>query len=244
MAPLSFRLPLRIVVCATLLAGVGCSDATAPGDPALAPLPGAPSEASLLHTGKYRDSSAPHATGRSGSATLAALALLGEDGTTRLLVTTGSVDNPAAAPGQLAKVQLKVYAPDGTLLFTQNNQRPSSTGSAWFDLPGLSSGSTIQVQANVRGIDWRRTDVVTLTETVKAAPAFTVGIDRAGTVFPGMPTVLTGTVTEVNGDVGGYTSCVLSVEGVQVDRIDDLWVDAGDAVTCAFTHTFPRPGSY
>ena len=245
MAPLSFRLPLRTVVCATLLVGAACSDATAPGnDPALAPVPEAPSEASLLHSGKYRDSSAPHATGRSGSATLAALALIGEDGITRLLVTTGDVDDPGSAPGQLAKVQLKVYGPDGSLLFTQNHQQPSSGGSAWFEIPGLPEGSVIKVQANVRGIDWSRTDVVEISETVKPAAAFTTTLDAPDTAPPLVPTVITGTVTEVNGVMGGHTDCVLQVEGQEVDRIDDVWVDAGDEVTCAFTYTFPAPGEY
>lgn len=241
-------LAARIAAVCVLFAAAACTDSvTSPAisaEDALlkrAPLlPSAPS--SHLHTGKYRDSGLPHATGRSGSARLAARALLGADGVTRLLVTTGSVDDPDGAPGELAKVQLKVYAPDGTRMFTQNFLRPTSGGSYEFLLPGLPAGARIDVQANVRGIDRNRTDVVEVSETVKLGAALGVTIDPPAQVVTGVPTVITGTVRETNGQVGTYTSCVLYVDGVLVDRIDHIWVDAGDVVTCAFTHTFGEDG--
>jgi hypothetical protein len=243
-------LAARIAAVCVIFAAAACTDsATSPALPAddallkKAPLlPSAPS--SHLHTGKYRDSGLPHATGRSGSARLAARALLGADGVTRLLVTTGSVDDPDRAPGELAKVQLKVYAPDGTKMFTQNFQRPTSGGSYVFLLPGLPAGARIDVQANVRGIDRNRTDVVEISETVKLGAALGVTIDPPAQVVTGVPTVVTGTVRETNGQVGTYTSCVLYVDGVEVDRIDHIWVDAGDVVTCAFTHTFREDGAH
>ncbi|HEX2080173.1 MAG TPA: hypothetical protein VHG08_20900 [Longimicrobium sp.] len=196
-----------------------------------------------LHSGKYRDSGAPHATGRSGSARLAARALRGADGVTRLLVTTGSVDDPQRAPGELARVQLKAYAPNGTRLFTQNHQRPTTGGSYEFALAGLPLGTRIEVQANVRGIDRNRTDVVEVTATVVSAPVLAVTIDPPGQVVAGVPTVVTGTVRETGGDAGSYADCVLYVDGVEVDRINHVWVDAGDAVTCAFTYRF-TPGTH
>ncbi|HEY0014797.1 MAG TPA: hypothetical protein VGC13_00705 [Longimicrobium sp.] len=235
----------RVVAALALLAAAACT-----GD-ATSPLARAPQDAALsaksarsLHTGKYRDSGLPHATGRSGSARLAARALLGSDGVTRLLVTTGSVDDPARAPGELAKVQLKAYAPDGTRLFTQNFQRPTSGGSYEFLLHGLPRGARIEVQANVRGIDRNRTDVVNVTATVGSAPVLAVSIDPPAQVVAGVPTVITGTVRETAGQSGAYTACVLYVDGVEVDRIDRVWVDAGDAVTCAFTHTFRTTGTH
>src|SRR5262249_3409393 len=105
-------------------------------------------------------------------------------------------------------------------------------------------GSRIQVQANVRGIDGRRTDVVTLTETVKLGPALHVDLSIPGGAVVGTPVVITATVTETNGQVGTRTDCVLYVDGQPVDRADDIWVDAGDAVSCAFSYTFPRAGTY
>jgi hypothetical protein len=238
-------LAARFAALCALVAAAACSDGvTSPVRATQADLDASYSSAGHLHTGKYRDSSAPHATGRSGSARLEARALLGADGVTRLLVTTGSVDDPDRAPGELAKVQLKIYSPDGDRLFTLNFQRFTTRGSYEFRLPGLPRGARIEVQANVRGIDRNRTDVVTITETVKLASSLGVSIDPPAQVVTGVPTVITGTVRESGGDAGTYTSCVLYVDGVEVDRIDNVWVDAGDAVSCAFTHTFTRTGSF
>src|SRR5205814_10164127 len=57
---------------------------------------------------KYRDAGSHPATGRSGSASLAARALLGKDGITTLDMSTGTLDEPGA-PGSIAKVQTKVF---------------------------------------------------------------------------------------------------------------------------------------
>ena len=244
-------LAARIAAVCVLFTAVACTDGVT--SPALsaedallkkAPLlPSAPS--SHLHTGKYRDSGLPHATGRSGSARLAARALLGADGVTRLLVTTGSVDDPDRAPGELAKVQLKVYAPDGDP--DVHAELPASHVRRLVRVPASRTArrcARIDVQANVRGIDRNRTDVVEISETVKLGAALGVSIDPPAQVVTGVPTVITGTVRETNGQVGTYTSCVLYVDGVLVDRIDHIWVDAGDVVTCAFTHTFHEDGAH
>ena len=196
-----------------------------------------------LNRGKYRDSSLPHATGRSGSATLSASAVQSANGVTYLTVASGSIYLPGVR-GELAKVQIKVWGPDGEFLLTSNYQRPTTGGSHTFALAGIPAGSRIQVQANVRGIDRNRTDVVTVTETVKRPPALTTTIHVPGPVTPGVPTVVTATVRETNGHVGTTTSCVLYRDGVEVDRMDGVWVDAGDEVSCAFTTVFPRAGDY
>jgi hypothetical protein len=87
-----------------------------------------------------------------------------------------------------------------------------------------------------------RTDVVTLVDTVKAAPALNVDLSPIGKVLPNAPTVITATVTETGGDLGTTANCSLYVNGVKVDQAEDIWVDAGDMVTCAFTYTFRNPG--
>jgi hypothetical protein len=51
-------------------------------------------------------------------------------------------------------------------------------------------------------------------------------------------------VSEGNGDVGARTDCVLYVDGAEADRARGIWVDAGDAVSCAFLHTFASAGEY
>jgi hypothetical protein len=54
---------------------------------------------------------------------------------------------------------------------------------------------------------------------------------------------LVATVSEGNGDVGARADCVLYVDGVEADRARGIWVDAGDDVTCAFTHAFTSVGA-
>lgn len=58
------------------------------------------------NTIKYKNSGLPNATGRSGSASIEARALLGSDGVTTIELTTGSFEN-GGATGTIAKVQLK-----------------------------------------------------------------------------------------------------------------------------------------
>jgi hypothetical protein len=243
----SHGLVSRALAVLALFAAAACSDGT--GSPtgtlaADAAVPSASHSAGHLKKGKYRDTSLPHATGRSGSATLSAHAVVGADGITRLRVTSGSIHYPGQARGELAKVQVKAWTPDGNKIFTENFQRPSPGATAEFLFPGLPAGSRFQVQANVRGIDGKRTDVVTVTETGKRGPAFSTTIHLPDNVPVGVPTVITSTVREINGQTGGTTDCVLYVDGQEVDRVRDVWVDAGDEVSCAFTYAFDHPGSY
>ncbi|HYH79716.1 MAG TPA: hypothetical protein VEX86_07955 [Longimicrobium sp.] len=191
---------------------------------------------------KYRDTGAPHATGRSGSARLAGVAILGADGNTRLTITTGSLDDLGAAPGQIVKAQIKIFSPDGEHISTKNHNGLTGGGSQEFLLGALMPGARIQVQANVRGIDRNRTDVVTITATVRLAAALNVDVQLPGDARVGQPVVITGLVSEVNGDVGTRADCQLWVNGALVDQAPGIWVDAGDVVTCAFTHTFDRVG--
>jgi hypothetical protein len=194
---------------------------------------------------KYRDGAGTsHATGRSGSATLEGVAVLAADGTTRLTITTGDLDHPTRAPGQIVKAQLKAFAADGADLFVENRNGLSGGGTQTFVLRGLAADDRVQVQANVRGIDGNRTDVVTLTASVSHAPVLDVDISVPPEGTVGIPSVIVGTVTETGGDQGSHADCILYVNGQAVDQATNIWVDAGDAVTCAFTYTPPSDGSY
>jgi hypothetical protein len=243
---LTRRVPARLLAAAAfVLTLAGCSDDTVSPEPAaLKRAPAGGIVTGHAVRGKYRDSSAPHATGRSGSATLAARALLGAGGVTDLTITTGDLDELEAAPGELAQIQVKAFTPDGESLYTLTFQRPSAGGSVVLRLNGLSRGSRVRVQANVRGIDRNRTDVVTLTETVKSGASLQVQISAPGQVRVGLPAVITGVVSESGGDSGAWTACELWVNGSKVDQAARVWVDAGDAVTCAFTHSFERAGEH
>ncbi|HEX2201928.1 MAG TPA: hypothetical protein VHG91_01455 [Longimicrobium sp.] len=191
---------------------------------------------------KYRDTGKRAARGRAGSAQITALALLGKDGVTELGVTAASADTSRPGTPQIRKVQLKALDHDSAQVGTRNfNGLP---GAAFFGttLGGLARGSRLEVQANVEGIDANRTDVVTATETVKLRPDLAVDVSTLRRASTGVRIGILGVVAERNGDVGARANCLLYVDGTLADQAIGIWVDAGDAVTCAFSHTFNTPG--
>lgn len=180
---------------------------------------------------KYRDSGVKPATGRSGNATIEARALLGKDG-----ITTVEVSTPA--PGVIEKVQVTRA---GAGEATNFNGLDGNTFSAAID--GLGLGEAVRIQANVSGVDGARMDVVTAETVVARRPDLTVAsVTAAPHAVAGGPVRIAATVRELNGETGARASCVLSVEGMDVDRADDIWVDAGDAVSCIFSSPFPTAG--
>lgn len=197
----------------------------------------------ISNTVKYHDNSAPHATGRSGSAVLHGRATRSANGITRLLISTGDLDS-STAPGEIAKAQIKVFDADGKLLFVENHNKLSGGGRQLFLLTDVPYGARIQVQANVRGIDGNRTDVVTITDQVRAAPMLGVDLQLPSSARVGQPTVINAVVSELGGDLGTRADCLLFVDGRQVDQARQIWVDAGGTVTCAFTYTFATAGSH
>lgn len=190
---------------------------------------------------KYRDAGAKPATGRSGSASLEVRALLGMDGGVTLEATTGSLE-AGTHPGNISKTQVKILAGAGAT----NNYNNLNGGGYWTTtFQGLTHGDGIQVQANVRGIDPRRTDVVTVLAHVARRPDLTVSSLTGPAEAPAStPVTFVATIAELNGDVGARTNCVISVDGTDVDHADGIWVDAGDNVSCMFTHAFPTTGTH
>ena len=193
---------------------------------------------------KYRDAGAHAWTGRSGSAAISAEALIAPSGAVTLVVTSFRAVDLSTPAGKLDKVQVKIFSSTGLLLKTMNVSGLS--GTTWTTpLAGLPAGGTVQVQANVSGIDGRRTDVVTISGIVAViAPDLAVtGLVLPSTAITGVPTVLAATIAELGGQHGARANCVLYVDGVFADRSANIWVDAGDQVSCAFTRTFTLPGS-
>jgi hypothetical protein len=242
------RTPRALVAAAALalLAGA-CTDApttpaasTSGGRASLTASNGQP--ALVSNAVKYRDTGGKPATGRSGSAELQALALLSSDGTTTVKVQARHVDPAVADTGEVSKLQLKAFAADGTLKFVRNLN--GEAGTAPMQLRGLARGEAVQLQAGVRGLDGNRTDLVTVTETVKRRADLGIRLAIPPTARPGVPTVIMATITEHNGDVGTRATCELLVGGQVADDARGIWVDAGDAVGCAMTHTFATAGSY
>jgi hypothetical protein len=85
--------------------------------------------------------------------------------------------------------------------------------------------------------------VVTVTESIHLRPDLRASLQAPAAALVGTPVNIIATVTEANGDLGARANCVLMVNNVQADRADGIWVDAGDAVSCAFTHIFSAPGT-
>jgi hypothetical protein len=240
---MTFHRSRALAATALALALGACSDLAT--DPAAAPIASASARsesaapALIPNSVRYRDTGGKPATGRSGSATLEALALLGRDGTTTLELRAGQTDGSAGAV--VTHAQVRRLGDEGTHGFVSNH----TTGlDAPIPLPGLRRGSPLQVQANIRGADPHRTDVVTVAESVKLRPDLAVTLTPPQGVRAGVPANITAVVSEENGDMGARADCQLRVDGVLVDQAANVWVDAGDAVSCAFTHTFPSAGSY
>jgi hypothetical protein len=198
----------------------------------------------VLHPGSQRYRvSAPHATGRSGSATLVARALLGKAGETTVEVSTSTLDTATVAPGNISKLQIKLLDAQGAARGSRNYSGLNLGGRLQVTLGGLGRGQPLQVQANIRGIDPARTDVVTVSAPVQRRPdlaAQRVAAPESASV--GMPVDISALVEERNGDTGAEADCVLKVNGTEVDRAPGIWIDAASAVSCAFNHTFSSGG--
>jgi hypothetical protein len=188
---------------------------------------------------RYRDAGHHPATGRSGTASLSAQALLGRDGTTELRLSTGDVADPwGGAPGSIARVQTKAFTPQGEL-FSTINHTDATGGRASYTYRGMIRGTLVQAQAGITGVDTNRTDVVTVADTVRLRPNLRLaGLGVPSTVAANDPVNVAATIRETNGDVGNWGACTLFVDGQKADDAPRVWVDAGDVVTCAFTHAF------
>lgn len=199
----------------------------------------------IANSKHYRESGVGNATGRTGSAQLTVRALLGEDGNTTIESTTGVLDSSTPPPGSFGKIQFKPLDPNGNNLLTQNFTPLSTpTGYYSFTWPSLYRHQQAQIQANITGID-HRTDVVTLVETVKLRPDLAV----QQLFLPNSPAVSTpvnisANIVELNGDSSATTTCQLLVDGTVVDQANNVYVDAGGSVSCAFTYTFTSTGNH
>jgi hypothetical protein len=194
----------------------------------------------------YRESGVGNATGRGGSVLMTTRALLGKDGNTTVEVTTGTLDSSITPPGSFAKVQFKPLNAVGDPLFTQNFTPLSTAGGYYtFTWPSLHRAEQIQLQGNINGIDKNRTDVVTVVETTKLRPD--LGVENLS--FPSSALVnrvvnISASIVELNGDASATTTCMLAIDGANVDQANNVYVDAGGRVSCAFVHTFTTTGSH
>ena len=192
---------------------------------------------------KYRQQTYAHASNRSGAASLTARALLAKNGVTTLDVTTGSLD-ATTAPGNISKMQIKFLDASGVEQYTYNLNGLSG-GRQTTTINGRLPHSKIQVQGNVRDIDPKRTDVVTITERVNKLPDIAVeNVSAPSQAYPNAAFIVTASLHELNGDVGATTNCVLYVDGAERSRSEGDWVADGDVVSCAFNTSIAAEGAH
>lgn len=193
---------------------------------------------------RYMERGLKPATGRSGSASLTARALLGRDGATTVELTTGGLDGGGPRPGNINKAQLKPLDEYGEALYARNYTGLVVGGYFQTNVNDLRRGQQVQAKANVEGIDAARTDVVTVVETVKLRPDLApADLSAPARGVTGSPLNVSVVVRELWGDSGATADMVLYADGVEVDRAKGVWVDAGGTVSCVFTHTFTSAGT-
>jgi hypothetical protein len=233
-----------------LLGSAACADNSATAPTATSELLRRDVSAATGHRGptrfantiKYLDKGKKNARGFAGTASLEARALLGKNGSTTLDVSIGTIDIPDASR-LLNKIQLKQYAPNGTLQIT-TNYKDLSSPTYQTTLAGRVRGSKVGVQGTIIGLDGKHSDVISVTDIVKLRPD--VSVDRI--IAPARsrletPIQISALISENNGDVGARADCVLAVDGVDVGRANGIWVDAGRSVSCVFNHIFATTGT-
>jgi hypothetical protein len=189
---------------------------------------------------RYANRKPSAATGQSGNAVASVTALLDKQGQTVLTVEASRADGGTA--GNITKLQLKGFNADENVAWTKNFTGLSGATQR-LTLSGFGRGQPIHTQANIRAIDGNRTDIVTTSGVVKLLPDLAVSQLTYGGTALGADTFITATIRERNGDMGARATCVLHVDGVEVDRTEGIWIEPGSTVDCAFTHVFSSPGS-
>lgn len=193
------------------------------------------------NTRPYRVTATATATGRSGSATMSARALIDREHHGALEIVAGDFVTPPV--GTVTKVQLKAFDGNGDLLYTSNTTGINAPSVA-LPLDGLERGQAFDVQANIRDVDNNRTDVLSVTTVGRLRPDLAVRVSAPETARVGFPVHITATVEELNHDTGARATCALFVDDAQVDQAEGIWVDAGDTVSCAFVHSFAVGGQH
>lgn len=226
-------MPLRIVCIGSAVLSSVVGDARANGPERIS------------NATPYRVSKPSVAKGRSGNATLTTRALQRKTGETDVELTSGDLDADGAASGSISHAQIATTDARGRRQTVKEYPNLEANGGYLvFTYTGLARGQGLQVDAHIIDVDRARTDVVSAAPTVKLRPdLFLQRVSAPSKTVPGTPVVISAVIAERNQDVGARAACVLSIDGIEVDRADGIWVDAGGLVSCAFTHTFETSGT-
>ena len=182
--------------------------------------------------------------GKAGTAQLAVRTLIDSKGMAVFEATTGTFDDGSVPPGSIDQVQIRITHPDQKRFDNLTFNPKQSSGYFTTPLGHLVHGQAMTVDAIISGID-RGRDEVSVDDTVQYRPDLSVShMDVPATVSQGLPVSIAATVREIMGDLGATADCILSADGTVVDRVSNMWVDAGGLVTCHFTATFASLGQH
>lgn len=216
--------------------------ATPPIDPAEAARLNFKRAALYSNAIKYRDSERK-ARGFSGTASMSARALVGSDGNTEIELSTGSLDPFQDGRGHINSVIMGVHALGNKLVSVERIESPDRGPYLRYTTTGIGAGDRLRFLGHLSGVDWRRNAIVIVEEMVKRRPNLAVlSVTAPNTAPLNADVIITAAIGERNGDVGARGNCVLYVNGIEADRADNIWVDAGDVVSCEFLHNFTTSG--
>ena len=186
---------------------------------------------------KYRDAK-PNAKSAGEVAVVEARALLARNGTAELEVTTGNLDTgEPSTTANITKVQTKL----GEVTTNYNNL---DSGSVYtLPLGKLQRYTPFEAHVNVMGLNSGNTEVLRVADVVRRRPDLRIiATQGPGAVRQNQPFSIAATIRELNGDSGARTDCVLLLQNAEIDRVKNVWVDAGDSVQCVFWQSIDHVG--
>jgi hypothetical protein len=191
----------------------------------------ATASASHPNTTKYKDTGVPNAHGHSSNASIEARALLDRDATTDVEVTTGSFEPGQPASGTIEKVKVEVPTASGSPKANFNHVDGATFSGK---ISGVISGDIVSIDAHVRGVD-SGTDHAVAQATVAKRPDLSVlFVSPPGAAVKGTIGRVRTAIKENNGEVGARANVRLLIDNVEVDRAENIWVNAGGRVSVAF----------
>ena len=190
----------------------------------------AASAANFPNSIKYKDSGVPNATAVTAVASIEARALLNRDDTTDVEITTGSFEGDSPS-GYVTKVKVGIPTADG--IVPVNFNHPESTTFSG-NISGVISGDAVSIDAQVRGLN-EGTDHASAQATVAKRPDLNVlFVSLPSFPVKGRIARVRTAITETNRQVGARANARLLIDGVEVDRAENIWVNAGGRVNVTF----------
>ena len=179
---------------------------------------------------KYKDSGVPNAIAVTAVASIEARALLNRDNTTDVEVTTGSFEGDFPS-GYLTKVKVGIPMADGVLPVNFNHAE-SATFSG--NISGVISGNIVTIDAQVRGLNDGTAHAIAQAAVAKRPDLNVLFVSLPSFPVTGRIARVRTAITEMNGQLGARANARLLIDGVEVDRAENIWVNAGGRVNVTF----------